>query len=954
MRVPSCRGGRQDRAPGSELNLQGVSRRAVETWQPCQRSPPLRNTGHTSLRSSYEGEPRAAAFRSPSMSRRSLRLHTPGGRYGDDSLADLSLSYCGETRTVRSRKEQQHQSSQSVLLMPHRSLPGSALHTQGSVHSCAASNASLLSSLLDESCVQERTLFDSFWGEDDDVEIRDRGLLDQPDIHTAQTQTSMLIGHFGDDCAVQRERQDILSAHSPSLHSAHTHEDTAASAPGPPASTLYCRKHKPGVLASSSDACLRRGRWLAVSAASVLTLLVQTVLLKVQTEGKGVLGSLCRASLWYSKSAAASAVSLASRLASRLAWGAELKAPRHGAIAQEGGDDCKGKQQPVTHIPVTRSPVVTRLVEALWCIVVNAGYVLLCVLWTATWAAYILTRLVLSVLWFTVRSPGSAASGLLRWLGVGWYQLIALMSLLDVFILTWCLPKLYRLMLLLLPLLLILGLWQRDSYSLLVLEAPRQEEKVSVGGGHTADGRADAGRLGLLENHISQLWESVRRGGWQSRRRQERLQTQGQDLDRQRTLLEQLERRTDPAALGSWVSELLEQKLGSLREELSSRELGEQLRTERPTLQQRNTASRLTHLEALLRNLEAKTEDVLQRQVSVTPPPVSAPVSTDSEAHHSLLEKVQRLEVELGRLRQDLQGALEAQERCEQLETLQNGVSAQVKQELRMLFYGSEGAARADVPVPLLPWLSAHFTRGSDLRGALSALEHSILKNVSLWVEQSERPPCVQTASCAVAGGQGTAGVSKEEVQQIVQNALRLYSQDQTGLVDYALESGGGSILGTRCSETYETRSALMSLFGLPLWYFTQSPRVVIQPDVHPGNCWPFKGSKGFLVIRLSRKIIPTAFSLEHLAKALSPLGNLSSAPRHFEVYGLENELQDEGILLGKYTYEEDGESLQTFLTSEQIEQAFQIIELQVLSNWGHPDYTCLYRFRVHGEPSAQ
>uniref|UniRef100_A0A3B3RIF6 SUN domain-containing protein n=1 Tax=Paramormyrops kingsleyae TaxID=1676925 RepID=A0A3B3RIF6_9TELE len=885
MRVPSCRGGRQDRAPGSELNLQGVSRRAVETWQPCQRSPPLRNTGHTSLRSSYEGEPRAAAFRSPSMSRRSLRLHTPGGRYGDDSLADLSLSYCGETRTVRSRKEQQHQSSQSVLLMPHRSLPGSALHTQGSVHSCAASNASLLSSLLDESCVQERTLFDSFWGEDDDVEIRDRGLLDQPDIHTAQTQTSMLIGHFGDDCAVQRERQDILSAHSPSLHSAHTHEDTAASAPGPPASTLYCRKHKPGVLASSSDACLRRGRWLAVSAASVLTLLVQTVLLKVQTEGKGVLGSLCRASLWYSKSAAASAVSLASRLASRLAWGAELKAPRHGAIAQEGG---------------------------------------------------------------------SAASGLLRWLGVGWYQLIALMSLLDVFILTWCLPKLYRLMLLLLPLLLILGLWQRDSYSLLVLEAPRQEEKVSVGGGHTADGRADAGRLGLLENHISQLWESVRRGGWQSRRRQERLQTQGQDLDRQRTLLEQLERRTDPAALGSWVSELLEQKLGSLREELSSRELGEQLRTERPTLQQRNTASRLTHLEALLRNLEAKTEDVLQRQVSVTPPPVSAPVSTDSEAHHSLLEKVQRLEVELGRLRQDLQGALEAQERCEQLETLQNGVSAQVKQELRMLFYGSEGAARADVPVPLLPWLSAHFTRGSDLRGALSALEHSILKNVSLWVEQSERPPCVQTASCAVAGGQGTAGVSKEEVQQIVQNALRLYSQDQTGLVDYALESGGGSILGTRCSETYETRSALMSLFGLPLWYFTQSPRVVIQPDVHPGNCWPFKGSKGFLVIRLSRKIIPTAFSLEHLAKALSPLGNLSSAPRHFEVYGLENELQDEGILLGKYTYEEDGESLQTFLTSEQIEQAFQIIELQVLSNWGHPDYTCLYRFRVHGEPSAQ
>lgn len=29
----------------------------------------------------------------------------------------------------------------------------------------------------------------------------------------------------------------------------------------------------------------------------------------------------------------------------------------------------------------------------------------------------------------------------------------------------------------------------------------------------------------------------------------------------------------------------------------------------------------------------------------------------------------------------------------------------------------------------------------------------------------------------------------------------------------------------------------------------------------------------------------------------------------------------------------------------------YQLVELRVLSNWGHPEYTCIYRFRVHGEP---
>lgn len=57
------------------------------------------------------------------------------------------------------------------------------------------------------------------------------------------------------------------------------------------------------------------------------------------------------------------------------------------------------------------------------------------------------------------------------------------------------------------------------------------------------------------------------------------------------------------------------------------------------------------------------------------------------------------------------------------------------------------------------------------------------------------------------------------------------------------------------------------------------------QPDIYPGNCWAFKGSQGYLVVRLSMEIHPTSFTLEHIPKTLSPTGNITSAPKDFSVY---------------------------------------------------------------------
>ncbi|XP_017125784.1 uncharacterized protein LOC108145102 isoform X2 [Drosophila elegans] len=196
--------------------------------------------------------------------------------------------------------------------------------------------------------------------------------------------------------------------------------------------------------------------------------------------------------------------------------------------------------------------------------------------------------------------------------------------------------------------------------------------------------------------------------------------------------------------------------------------------------------------------------------------------------------------------------------------------------------------------------------------------------------------------------------IREEEVRQIVKTVLAIYDADKTGLVDFALESAGGQILSTRCTESYQTKSAQISVFGIPLWYPTNTPRVAISPNVQPGECWAFQGFPGFLVLKLNSLVYVTGFTLEHIPKSLSPTGRIDSAPKNFTVWGLEQEKDQDPVLFGEYQFEDNGASLQYFaVQSLDIKRPYDIVELRIETNHGQPTYTCLYRFRVHGKPPA-
>lgn len=159
----------------------------------------------------------------------------------------------------------------------------------------------------------------------------------------------------------------------------------------------------------------------------------------------------------------------------------------------------------------------------------------------------------------------------------------------------------------------------------------------------------------------------------------------------------------------------------------------------------------------------------------------------------------------------------------------------------------------------------------------------------------------------------------------------------------------GGTVINTRCSETFDPYGTVYKVFGIPIWRTSVSPRAVISPGISPGECWAFKGHKGNLVIKLSQRILPTGFTYEHIPKQISRDGSISSAPREFQVLGLVDENDTQGTILGNYVYEDNGQSMQHFKVLNPSGQ-FQYIELVILSNHGNFEYTCLYRFRVHGK----
>lgn len=194
------------------------------------------------------------------------------------------------------------------------------------------------------------------------------------------------------------------------------------------------------------------------------------------------------------------------------------------------------------------------------------------------------------------------------------------------------------------------------------------------------------------------------------------------------------------------------------------------------------------------------------------------------------------------------------------------------------------------------------------------------------------------------------------------QHATRVPQVEEVNLALYA--SGGRVVQHSAVIATHHTSVA----WNLRRWVAHHSMGMlapVIYPSADqyllsgaapvPGKCLPLQGSSGTITIQLPQPARLSGISVSHLQPG--QVTGVQSAPRRIAVIASTvRDTQGAAVLSGTATTHNLGTV--EYNTTEGGKQRFTLpgnmaisqLTLQILSNYGHPDYTCMYGVAIHGE----
>lgn len=198
---------------------------------------------------------------------------------------------------------------------------------------------------------------------------------------------------------------------------------------------------------------------------------------------------------------------------------------------------------------------------------------------------------------------------------------------------------------------------------------------------------------------------------------------------------------------------------------------------------------------------------------------------------------------------------------------------------------------------------------------------------------------------------------------------LRRAAADGVGRRDYALGELGGRVVLEFTSPAYTPKGALLSTDAkqryLGLGRGVGGAADALKLARGKGDCFAFNGGAGALTVKLAAPVVVTAVTLEHLAAVFSESGG-DSAPKDFKVFAYPDAASLEAavraaagsgegaavagppLLVGRYDLRR-ADPVQVFDLAAPSAGAVQFVRLEVASNHGNAEYTCLYRLRVHG-----
>lgn len=109
-----------------------------------------------------------------------------------------------------------------------------------------------------------------------------------------------------------------------------------------------------------------------------------------------------------------------------------------------------------------------------------------------------------------------------------------------------------------------------------------------------------------------------------------------------------------------------------------------------------------------------------------------------------------------------------------------------------------------------------------------------------------------------------------------------------------------------------------------------------------PGDCWPMEGDSGFVEFQLTKAFQLSGVSIFHIPESMSP--DLKTAPKEFRIKARKKS-SNSWTDIGKFEYRLNDTLTQEFNFFQS--GLFEILRLEIISNHGSSEYTCIYQFKV-------